>query len=195
VLLNWASEEEGEKKEEEEGEEEDDEEGEKKKEEEGGEEDDEEGEKKEEEGEKKEEEEEDDEEEDDEEGETEEEREEECDAASLFVLLNGASEEDWEEREGEEDEDEDEEMHTFKRWLKSPNCLFQKATRSPTFLLILLNSKYTLSTFCLLEIGSLNLLPSSGWICPSSRANLTSLSKSYSSSYNSRTATSRLLMS
>jgi len=104
------------------------------------------------------------------------------------VLVNGASEEDWEEREGEdkdddgeededEDEDEDEEMRTFKRWLKAPNRLLKKATRSSTFFFILLNSKYTLSTLCLLEIGRLNLLPSSGWISPSSRAHLRSLSK------------------
>ena len=99
----------------------------------------------------------------------------------------GDKEEDEEgDEEGDEDEEEEgnEEVRTFKRWLKSPNCLLRKAKRSSTLSLILLNSKYTLSTLYLHETGRRYRLPSSGSIICPSRARSIRVSKSDASKNN-----------
>jgi len=96
----------------------------------------------------------------------------------------GDKEEDEEGDEDEEEEEGDEEVRTFKRWLKSPNCLLRKAKRSSTLSLILLNSKYTLSTLYLHETGRRYRLPSSGSIICPSRARSIRFSKSDASKNN-----------
>jgi len=127
-----------------------------------------------------------------------------CDAFSLFARLKWTSEEEGEEKEDDGDEKEEEEeeegdekeedegdaeedegVRTPTRWSSSPSRLLRKAKRSSTLSLILLNSKYTLSTLCLHEIGRRNRLPSSGSIRPSSRSLSTHFSKSHASSYKS----------
>jgi hypothetical protein len=95
-------------------------------------------------------------------------------------------EEEGDEKEEEEgDAEEDEGVRTSTRWSSSPSRLLRKAKRSSTLSLILLNSKYTLSTLCLHEIGRQNRLPSSRSVRPPSRAFSTHFSKSYASSYKS----------
>ncbi len=116
-----------------------------------------------------------------------------CDASFLFARLKWTSEEEGEEKEDDGDEKEEEEgdaeedegVRTPTRWSSSPSRLLKKAKRSSTLSLILLNSKYTLSTLCLHEIGRQNRLPSSGSIRPPSRAFSTHFSKSYAWSYKS----------